>query len=186
MTSTTLNAALPYQVLQYLPTYQVLICLRCRYAIQPGAVGRHLKEIHHVHRSSRQAFVKYASKFELAQPNDVVLPGEDHFPVPLLPVQDGIACYFDGCTHLCVTIKRMKQHWRLVHHTPAVDGNNLWKAVPLQTFFRGNALRYFTNPAFLISPQASVSDSSDKLTSDIFPSTVSNKAVYSYSVKILY
>jgi hypothetical protein len=182
MALTPLDAVLPSQVLQYLPTYQVLICLRCRYAIQPGAVGRHFKEIHHLHRSSRQAFVKYASRFELAQPNDVVFPDEDQFPVPLLPVQDGLACCFDACTYLCATTKRMKQHWRLVHHTPAADGNNLWKAVPLQTFFRGNALQYFTNPAYLVSTPASVSDSSDGLTSGITASTASDKAVCSYTV----
>ena len=185
MSSTPLDAALPFQVLQYLPTYRVLICLRCRYAIQPGAVGRHLKEIHDVRGLSLQAFVKYASEFELAQPNDVVLPDKDQFPVPLLPIQEGVACCFDRCSHLCATTKRMKQHWRLVHHTPATVGNNLWKAVPLQTFFRGNALRYFTNPAFLGSLPSSVSDSSDALMSEsVSPDMVSDRAVWLYCIKI--
>jgi hypothetical protein len=137
MASTLLDAVLPSQLLHYLPTYQVLICLRCRYAIQPGAVVRHLKEIHYDHRSARQAFVKYASEFELVKPNDVILPNEAQFPVPLLPVQDGIACCFKGCAHLCVTTKRMKQHWRLVHRISALEGSSFWKPVPLQTFFRG-------------------------------------------------
>ncbi|EAW06578.1 uncharacterized protein ACLA_082690 [Aspergillus clavatus NRRL 1] len=171
MASTSVDVVPPSQLLHYLPTYQVLICLRCRYAIQPGAVVRHLKEIHYVHRSARQAFVEYASEFELAQPNDVVLPDEAQFPVPLLPVQDGIACCFEGCAHLCATTKRMKQHWRLVHRTSASDGGSFWKPAPLQTFFRGNAFRYFTNPALLVPSPASASDSSDGLTSDGFPST---------------
>jgi hypothetical protein len=77
----------------------------------------------------------------------------------------------------------MKQHWRLVHNTPAADGNDLWKSVPLQTFFRGNALRYFTNAAFLVSTPAALSDSSDALTSDISARTVSDRAVCSNSVR---
>jgi hypothetical protein len=54
-----------------------LICRQCSYAIQPGAVARYLKEIHHLHHLSCRAFIDYASIFELAQPNDVVLPNEN-------------------------------------------------------------------------------------------------------------
>ncbi|KAF7136679.1 hypothetical protein CNMCM5793_005957 [Aspergillus hiratsukae] len=177
MASTSVDGVLPSQLLHYLPTYQVLICLRCRYAIQPGAVARHLKEIHHVHRSARKAFVDYASKFELTQPDDVVLPVEAQFPVPLLPVLNGIVCCFEGCAHLCATTKRMKQHWRLVHRVSASDGAGFWKPVPLQTFFRGNALRYFTDPAVLVSSPASASDRSDGL-------TVSDEAVHAPSISL--
>ncbi|KAJ5482046.1 transcriptional regulator family: Fungal Specific TF [Penicillium sp. IBT 31633x] len=123
---------------------------------------RHLKEIHHLNRVLRRAFVDYASVFELSQPNDVNLPDGTQFPVPLLPVQDGLACSFAGCAHLCVTAKRMKQHWMSVHHIAASNNGGFWDPVPLQTFFRGNVLRYFTNPALLNS---SSSDSLNGLTS---------------------
>ncbi|KAJ6189214.1 transcriptional regulator family: Fungal Specific TF [Penicillium mononematosum] len=142
MTSPSVHAIEPSQLLHYLPTYRVLICLRCNYAIQPGAVARHLKEIHHLHHLSRRPFVDYASGFKLSQTSDVVLPDETQFPVPLLPVQNGLACSFAGCAHLCVTAKRMKQHWmswRFLGPSTAAD------------IFRGNALHYFTNPALLIS-----------------------------------
>ncbi|KAJ5428821.1 transcriptional regulator family: Fungal Specific TF [Penicillium cf. griseofulvum] len=173
MASTPVDAIAPSQLLHYLPTYQVLICLRCSYAIQPGAVARHLKEIHHVHHLSRRAFIEYASRFELSQPNDVVLPDETQFPVPLLPVQNGLACSFAGCIHLCITAKRMKQHWMSVHHIPASDNAGFWDPVPLQTFFRGNALRYFTNPALLIL--SSSSDNSDGLTNTTATTSASSE-----------
>ncbi|KAJ5783894.1 transcriptional regulator family: Fungal Specific TF [Penicillium psychrosexuale] len=163
MTLKSVDGLTPPELLHYLPTYRVLICRRCSYAIQPGAVARHLKEIHHLHHSSRRAFIDYASRFELTQPNDVVLPDETQFPVPLLPVQNGLACSFARCAHLCVTIKRMKQHWMTVHHIAASDNGGFWDPVPLQSFFRGNAFRYFTNPALLISSSSSAS--SDGLTS---------------------
>jgi hypothetical protein len=164
MTSAPGDTISPAQLLHYLPTYRVLICLHCRYAIQPGAVMRHLKEIHSIKRIARQVFIDHVSKIELSQPNDVIAPDETHFPVPLLPIQTGLACTFVSCTHLCVTRKRMKQHWRSVHHIIASEEGNFWISVPLQTFFRGNALRYFTNPAFVVSPPRA--SSSEGLASD--------------------
>ncbi|KAK4864711.1 hypothetical protein LT330_001334 [Penicillium expansum] len=138
----------PSQLLRYLPAHQVLICLHCHYAIQPGATTRHLKEIHHLNRLQRRAFVEYASQFQLAEIGFIILPDETQFPVDSLPIHDGLACRFEGCAHLCITIQRMKAHWSSVHHlTAKSDGR--WCSVPLQTFFRGNALRYFTNPALL-------------------------------------
>lgn len=147
----------PVQLLRYLPAHRVLICLHCHYAIQPGAIVRHLKEIHHLKRLRRRAFVEYASQFELADLDSIILPDETQFPVDSLPIHDGLACRFEGCGHLCATIQRMKAHWSSVHHlSPRNDVN--WCSVPLQTFFRGNALRYFTNPALL----ASSTDSSEE------------------------
>ncbi|KAJ5823086.1 hypothetical protein N7447_005426 [Penicillium robsamsonii] len=138
----------PYQLLRYLPTHQVLICLHCRYAIQPGAIVRHLKEIHHLDRLRRRAFVDYAAQFELAPIYSVVLPDETEFPVDLLPIHSGLVCRFEGCAHLCATLKRMKAHQSSVHCN-STSNDKSWCSVPLQTFFRGNALRYFTNPALL-------------------------------------
>lgn len=144
----------PFQLLRYLPVHRVLICLHCRYAIQPGAIVRHLKEIHHLKRLRRRAFVEYASQFKLADIDSIILPDETQFPVDSLPIHDGLACRFEGCGHLCATIQRMKAHWSSVHHfSPRNDGS--WRSVPLQTFFRGNALRYFTNPALLASSTGS-------------------------------
>lgn len=162
----------PVQLLRYLPVHRVLICLHCHYAIQPGAIVRHLKEIHHLKRLRRRAFVEYASQFELADIDSIILPDETQFPVDSLPLHDGLACRFEGCIHLCVTTQRMKAHWSSVHHlSPGNDGN--WCSVPLQTFFRGNALRYFTNPALL----ASSTDSSEEpmSASEKSPITVSGR-----------
>ncbi|PYH81068.1 hypothetical protein BO82DRAFT_284847 [Aspergillus uvarum CBS 121591] len=152
----------PSQLLSYLSTYRVLICLRCRYAIQPGAIARHLKEIHYLHRATRRTFVAFASELELAQPHDVVLPEESQFPVPFLPIQEGLACCFERCGYLCATSKRMKQHWRCTHQITTSDESPLSTPVPLQTFFRGNALRYFTNPSLLGASPACTPDSADK------------------------
>ncbi|RAL13396.1 uncharacterized protein BO97DRAFT_38405 [Aspergillus homomorphus CBS 101889] len=167
----------PSQLLHYLPTYQVLICLTCRYAIQPGAITRHMKDIHQIHRSTRRSFVAFASGCELVQPENVVLPDETQFPVPFLPIQEGFACCFEECAYLCVTHKRMEQHWRCLHHVPASDGSARCKPVPLQTFFRGNALKYFTNPALLAPSPASKLDRSEELRSGEPHSAMSDHTV---------
>jgi Orsellinic acid/F9775 biosynthesis cluster protein D len=135
-------------LLHYLPAQRVLICKECRYAIQPSAISRHLKDLHHIYRSDRQELVEYANGLQLADPCDVVLPPPHEAPVPLLPTENGLACAREGCTHLCVTVKRMKNHWATAHKDVVGSGCSQWRPVTLQTFFRGNQLRYF-----IVSPQ---------------------------------
>ncbi|KAL4863415.1 hypothetical protein BDV12DRAFT_206470 [Aspergillus spectabilis] len=143
----------PEELFHYLPLHQVLICLHCRYAMQPRAVTRHLTEIHHLNHSQRKPFLDYIARFPLADPKDVILPSECQFPVPFLPVLSGVACRFPGCGHLCVTTKRMEHHWASMHQTTDRSSWS-WLPVSLQTFFRGNALRYFTNPSLIVRPPA--------------------------------
>ncbi|KAK2788328.1 hypothetical protein FQN53_003862 [Emmonsiellopsis sp. PD_33] len=142
----------PSRLFHYHPAHRVLICRPCKYAIQPHAISRHLKEIHLIYRASRRPYVDYAARLQLAEPGDVPLPEAHGFPVQELPVEWGFSCLAEGgCGYLCVSLKRMKQHW--VHeHGRAGRGagegkaKGDWKSVPLQTFFRGNLLRYFTKP----------------------------------------
>ncbi|KFY15027.1 hypothetical protein V491_05804 [Pseudogymnoascus sp. VKM F-3775] len=132
------------ELLQYLPAYKVVICATCRYAIQPNAIERHLKELHKFHRDHRRPFMEYISKLDLDTPDKVREIRNTEFPVSLLPVHDGLQCTHEGCMHLCVSTKRMKGHWISVHGRSGQTDFD-WHPVPLQTFFRGNLLRYFTN-----------------------------------------
>jgi hypothetical protein len=132
----------PSQLLHYLLPHRVLICKECRYAIQPSAISRHLKELHRIYRSDRQEFMEYAQGLDLADPRDVILPEPNEVPVPFLLTTSGLACGASGCGHLCVTIKRMRRHWATVHSDVVADAPQ-WRPVDLQTFFRGNQLRYF-------------------------------------------
>ncbi|KAK3385819.1 hypothetical protein B0H63DRAFT_187843 [Podospora didyma] len=135
-------------LLHHLPAHHVLICTQCRYAIQPLAVSRHLKEIHHIYRSHRQGLVDYAKGLHLVDPADAVLPLPHEAPIPLLPTENGLACARDDCTHLCVTVKRMKSHWASCHKDLVGNWSPQWRPVALQTFFRGNQLKYF-----IVTPQ---------------------------------
>lgn len=134
----------PAQLLQYLSDYKVLVCVSCQYAIQPGALARHLKEIHHVLRSYRRPYMQHVAAFSLAQPEQVMETEIKQFPVPFLPIQDGLQC--NSCSYLCVTEKRMRGHWNTKHHKRGQEDMD-WHSVPLQTFFRGTMLHYFTKPS---------------------------------------
>lgn len=164
----------PEELLQYLSHYRVVVCTTCKYAIQPKAIARHLKEIHRIKLSDRQPFMQYVEKFELAEHELVMqyIPGE--FPVPLLPVQSGLQCRSEDCTYLCKTEKRMKHHWLSVHGRHGVASYN-WQTVPLQTFFKGNLLRYFTG-----TPSGKSTETSTRFarqnTSDEW--TVSNQTIF--------
>ena len=141
----------PPELLRYLASYKVVVCTPCQYAIQPSAISGHLNDIHHLHHSRRRPFMQFVSKLDLASPEIVLKTEILQFPVPGLSVQDGLSCDDDGCRYLCASEKRMKSHWYSVHGRPGQAFVN-WRPVPLQTFFRGNLLRYFTRPAPNLPP----------------------------------
>jgi hypothetical protein len=135
--------SLPDELLQYLVQYRVVVCTSCKYAIQPKAIERHLKEIHRMKSPERQVAMKRISKMELADQLLVMQYQPTEFPVPLLPVYNGLRCKYEDCVYMCLTSKRMKHHWLSIHARqgqPTCD----WQSAPLQTFFKGNLLRYFT------------------------------------------
>ena len=133
---------LPNPMLDYLPQHRVVRCVACQYAVPPSALPRHMKDLHHIHRGRRRSLLEYAATLDLADPADVVLPKPYEPPVPSLPIEDGVACCSDGCGYLSMTKKRMKRHWVTYHDAHGTEGTD-WRSVKLQTFFRGNNLRYF-------------------------------------------
>lgn len=138
------NKPPPEQLLHYDSAHSVLICTACGYAMQPTGIARHLKEIHQIYRSHRRPYMEYASRFHLADPKDVTEAKIDEFPVALLPVLDGLRCLgAEKCDYLCVSLKRMQNHWLSIHDRHGSAGSD-WRYAPLQTFFKGNLLRYFT------------------------------------------
>ncbi|KAL2824981.1 hypothetical protein BJY01DRAFT_262784 [Aspergillus pseudoustus] len=146
----------PSELLKYLPEYGVVICTACHYAVQPQAIWRHLKEIHRILRSHRRKYTVYVSGLWLRRPQDVIPPSETlDFPVPYLPVEPGFRCKAPECEYMCVSCKRMEAHWRSDHGAKALPDRD-FRPVPLQTFFRGNLLKYFTAPQSAFSKEQSV------------------------------
>jgi len=133
------------ELLRYLPDHRVILCTTCAFCVLPNALARHLKDLHHLTKVQRQPYLDTASRLDIAEQDDVVYPERDSPPIPELQILDGLACNAKSCLHLCVTQKRMQAHWRVEHPsgTSDRDGSNRGMPVRLQTFFRGNNLRYF-------------------------------------------
>ncbi|CAH0052441.1 unnamed protein product [Clonostachys solani] len=140
------SALHPEELLLYDDEYQVVVCQQCKYALRGTAIDRHLKEVHKILRSSRHPYMAYVSKFPLLEPEEVITKPMNDFPVPFLPVFDGLKCLDSSCSYLCISTKRMQKHWLSEHGRHGYD-NKDWQPALLQTFFRGNSLRYFTGPS---------------------------------------
>jgi hypothetical protein len=132
----------PLQLLQYVPAHRIVICKVCRYAIQPLAIPRHLKDYHQIFRRDRRPFMRYVASLDLREPQDVVMPTIPVAPLPFLRIIDGFSCCIPGCRYLSISVKLLTTHWNAMH-----EGSNQtdirWHRVKLQTFFRGNRVKYF-------------------------------------------
>jgi hypothetical protein len=132
----------PLQLLQYVPAHCIVICKVCQYAIQPLAISRHLKDYHQIRRQARRPFMRYVASLELREPQDVVIPTIPEAPAPFLPIVNGFACCVPACRYLSISVKCLTTHWKTEHQT-ANRTDVRWHRVKLQTFFRGNRLKYF-------------------------------------------
>lgn len=137
----------PADLLEYLPDHRVLICKQCHYAVRSISLPRHLKEIHGIIRSRRLQYIQFAAQYPDTEETNILPPCSDkQFPVPFLPVEAGWACVSPGCDYLCLSEKRMKTHIAASHYKLGKPEEDFIEA-PLQTFFRGSQLKYFTIPS---------------------------------------
>ncbi|KAF2209452.1 hypothetical protein CERZMDRAFT_100246 [Cercospora zeae-maydis SCOH1-5] len=128
-------------LLKHYEGYGVIICKPCAFAIQPSALASHLLK-HQIYRSERRRLMAQLAHLKLKDPADVVDPSPLSPPVPELQVYKGIRCMHDDCQHICASEKRMSQHWSDVHGERE-SKNVVTRPAWLQTFFRGNKIRYF-------------------------------------------
>ncbi|KAH7067239.1 hypothetical protein BKA63DRAFT_521801 [Paraphoma chrysanthemicola] len=130
-------------LLHFNPTYRVVICRECQYAIQKSAISSHLLR-HKIYREERQVLLAYTSQLDLVDPDHVALPRPSTPAISNLPIIPGFACIVDGCNALCASLKRIKRHQTEAHGRVELSNvENFARAVNLQTFFRGTKLRYF-------------------------------------------
>jgi hypothetical protein len=131
-------------LLKHDPKYGVLICLKCRYAIQRSALDTHLLR-HKIYREERKRLLASTSHLNMLQPDEVPVPPPTSPAINYLSKFPGLRCTVSGCGHLTVSTKRMQLHWKQSpdHAAPTTVLSSLASDVTLQTFFRGNKLRYF-------------------------------------------
>ncbi|KIW18931.1 hypothetical protein PV08_03220 [Exophiala spinifera] len=130
----------PAELLYHSRRYRVVICTVCNYAVPRPGIAWHLKEMHSMSPSDRKPYLDFVAGLDICPPNQVVPPTVEEFPVPQLPVLDGLQCTSSGCNYLCTSEKRLKNHFTNTHKSE----QQAFRRVPVQTFFRGNKLSYFT------------------------------------------
>lgn len=162
------------ELFHYSEAYQVLICTSCCYGVQPTAIIRHLKDIHHLSSEKRRPFDAYKKNLRLKNPEEVQPPLPQDFPVPYLPVEKGWQCHFACCDYLCVSKKRMETHWPAEHGRKGIPTRD-WSPTSVQTFFRGNMLKYFSRDsrARLATVQMSPAKHPECIVSNIGDETIS-------------
>lgn len=133
----------PQDLLVYDARYRVLICRECQYAIQKSALQSHLLR-HKIYREERQRLLFSISQLDLCEPHDVSLPAPTSPPIQHLTLLAGYRCLVDACNNLCSSTKRMRQHQSKEHgFSDSFDFGSSTRSIQLQTFFRGNKIRYF-------------------------------------------
>lgn len=142
-------------LLVHIPEYGVAVCSECQYAVQPTALSKHLLR-HGVYRNERQAQLARFQNVSLLEPEDV-LPPLGVESIPHLPLYEGRRCMANRCAYTCISEKRMRQHWREQHR----DQQFADRPAFLQTFFRGNKLRYFEvystrNTTTIVQPRSQI------------------------------
>ncbi|KAL6228589.1 hypothetical protein BDW75DRAFT_246594, partial [Aspergillus navahoensis] len=106
----------------YNPTYQVWICTapRCRYAVSPSTLLRHLRTRHRAHPSAATVALCEAALASMLQrpwvdpwrePCRQPAPGDP--PVPGLPVYRGYGC--PHCPYITRALKGIQEHRRKKH-----------------------------------------------------------------------
>ena len=130
--------------LTYDAKHKVLICRKCQYAIQKSALESHLLR-HKIYRGKRQGLLSSILQLEISGPDEVQPPPKTSPPVDGLPIIPGYKCVATGCAYLCASDKRMRRHWSDAHGSSICS--DAFESVHLQTFFRGNKLRYFEVPS---------------------------------------
>lgn len=91
MPSPTRRKSLGNGLLEYDPTYRVLICRKCDYAIQKSAIDGHLLR-HKIYREDRRRLLRLIENLELLEPDDVPVPVSDSAPIATLPVFSAYRC----------------------------------------------------------------------------------------------
>lgn len=102
------------KLLEYLPYHKVLICKKCRFAIQPSAISNHLKR-HQLYRDRRKRLLSSVAELPLAEPQDVASPSPGLPAISALPVYNGYTCLEHGCGYNCASLKRIQSHESAAH-----------------------------------------------------------------------
>src|SRR5579859_2197757 len=114
----------------YLPNYEVVVCLTCKYCISSNGSKRHFGRWHKdLLLATRKIITAFCQTLQLRQPQDVP-PPPDKTPIEILSVKSGRECQVVGCNYVCSMERTAEEHGR--NHGWTKGKPKTWKSQPVQ------------------------------------------------------
>lgn len=127
---------------------QVLICISCKYALQPSGqtVSKHLWEKHSTSARDRVGLKGFVCRLALPDPNTIA-KRSDYSPAhPYLLVQSGFAC--SQCEYHTTSQILLKRHLSQMHRQkifhPDANDSQCWSEVKLQSWTQNGKRQFWT------------------------------------------
>ena len=124
----------------YNSEHKVLICKEHEYALSLKSIVSHFREEHDIPLQARQEIFQYATKAQIAEPEDLVYSNDKVGVIPYLKIIQGYRCEYESCNLILGTIHSIKKHCKLEHEWKTKDGI-CWVEIRAQTFYQGNSRR---------------------------------------------
>ena len=124
--------------------FNVLICvdIKCRSALQPKALDRHLRDKHKTPKALRKQVEQYIKEFPFTYDHtSVLLPVDGLAPQPIIPIVDGFVCR--DCPEKLVSPKAMREHGNKAHSKKRVPNEEMFQVARLQSWFGEKRERYW-------------------------------------------
>lgn len=124
--------------------YSMLICvdIKYRYALQPKAISRHLRDKHKTISNIQKQVDTYIKEFPFAYDHtSVPLPADGSAPQPVIPIVDGFAC--QDCPFKTQSRPTIRQHANQAHNKKRVKDEEICRPVQLQSWFGTKRERYW-------------------------------------------
>ncbi|KAL7903745.1 hypothetical protein GGI35DRAFT_492304 [Trichoderma velutinum] len=129
-------------ILHILPEHQIILCLICKTAIQPGKrIKSHLQKIHSIKGETLKKLIQHYSTLPMQDPTIIPLPENGSQRIPQLQVYNGFQC--KHCPYLTINHKNVIHHCSQQGHNGGEASKQGWDHALLQTFTNRRWARYW-------------------------------------------
>ena len=124
--------------------FGVLICIdaQCKYALQPSAMRRHVRDKHQAPKALWKQVQQYVDKFPFTYDHwSVALPQDGSALQASIPIVDGFVCH--ECAYKTRDHSNIRKHANQVHNKKRVADEEIFKCARLQSWFGEKRERYW-------------------------------------------
>lgn len=114
--------------------FNVLVCLQCKYTLQPTAISQHLADKYKTPIELRKKVEEYIKEFPFTYNHTTVtLPSDGSALQPIIPSIYSLKC--QDCKYITQSWVALKQHSNKAHNKQRVADEDLYEIVQLQSWF---------------------------------------------------